>query len=423
MVTLLGIPNQGQALFGAGLGGFLNGNPIGNQNQKSPLGGLARNGLSLPNQLKSGLLAPPTSPLLRSINSPLKESNTETEKDEEKKDRLEMSEFAEDAVEKAVENARKTPQVGETNQIIVSEDGRFEASIDLRLKSDGSFDLDLAVNFAQSSMQQLEGTRPAALPENPENLEMESKPAQLSYQSMEAAAQRYTSFEQTLQTRDFEARIFFEESKSVALVAERNHGSEMGGEVLSVAKKVSHEYSLNLSISGKDLDSFNMAAEELAQFDDTGTLGGFLEAAKGVLNADSTNLGSFLEATRSLIDSSREHVSAKLNNFFTNMNENYGGQLEELGFEPDYLQNVGEDVEKDLGAFFNVTNQMLGGSMNEKQIEDGEDIEQQELDVLDQSLEQMKEERKEILQGKPEQEPVGQFEKDSLYTPNKTIEV
>ncbi len=421
MVNIFQVPDQGQALFGAGLGGFLNGNPIGEQENRPVLGGLARNGLSLRNQAGLGLLNSSASPLLKSVQQQAKpEFLSQKDEDEKKdKDRVELSNFAEEAVNKAVENARKSPRIGETNQIIVSEDGRFEASIDLRRRADGSFDLDLAVSFGQSSMQQLNGSRSLALPESPENLELDQNPASLRYNSLQASSERYTSYEQLLQTRDFEARIFFEESKSVALKAEQAYGGESGEQVLSVAKEVAHEYTLNISISGKDLDSFNAAAEDLTQLDDSGTLAGFLDGVRGVLQADSSNLDSFLEATRGLIDLAREHVGSKLNNFFANMNENYGGMLEEMGFDPDYLQNVGEDVNKDLNTFFDLSNKMLGGMASGNEVEDKTDVETSELNMLEQSLERVKEQRKEIMEGK-EKNPYEQLS-DSFNKPNTKI--
>ncbi|RJP35346.1 MAG: hypothetical protein C4527_00750 [Candidatus Omnitrophota bacterium] len=424
MVTLFGIPNQGQALFGAGLGGFLNGQPLGNQEENPLLGGLARKGLSQSNQSRLGLLASPSSSLLKSLQQKQEKDEIDSKKKEEKEDRLELSQFAENAVEQAVNQARKSPQVGATNQIIVSEDGRFEASIDLRLHADGSFDLDLAVSFAQSGVQQLQSLNQTALPESTNNPESNQKPVNYNYNSTQAAYQRYTSFEQILQTRDFEARIFFEESKSAAMVAEQAYGSEMGNNVLSVAKEVSHEFTLNLSISGSDLSNFNAAVEELSQFDDTGTLGGFLSAVQGVLHADSGNLGSFLDATTGLINASRDHVGAKLNNFFTGMNEEYGGMLEEIGFEPDYLKNIGNDVQKDLNTFFDVTNSLLSGLFGENQIEDKSDGKNNELNILEESLQQMKEERRQILQGKSEDKnPFAQAMQDPYTKPAQLWEV
>jgi len=399
MMTLLGISNQGNYPFGLGLGGFLNGEPLGSQQQKPLAGILNRNGLSQPTQGGNSLLSPLS--LLPQSLKPKEKTNSpqdEKEKDPEKKDRVDLSKFAEDAAQKAVDNAKKQPQVGSTNQIFVSQDGRFEASIDLQVRADGSYDMELAIKFAQSQSTRLDSALNPALPDsqqNQQNTDIQQQPADLQYQSTQASVSRYTSFEQELKTRDLQAKIFFEESKSVALKAEQAYGQDAGNGVLSTAQEVAHEFNLNISISGKDINNFNAAAADLTQFDDSGTLSGFLQAVGNVLNSDSSNLGSFLDATRGLIDATQQHVSAKLNNFFDGIQKDYGKTLEDLGFSPDFLKNVGQDVQKDLNSFFSITNQLLGGNGNGAQaIGNKDDVKNSEWDVLQQNLEMLKEKRK-----------------------------
>ena len=205
-------------------------------------------GLKLPNI--------PKSPVFRQV-----ENDSQPKPEKKKQDKVELSDCTEDAVDQVLKNARKTPQVGVTSQVIVSEDGRFEASIDLRMKSDGSFDLDLAVKFAESSSTQLSSMQSVAIPEG--KFHTGNTPSALSYTGLRANAERYTSYEQTLETRGFQANIFFEEAKAVALKAEQVHGAGTGAEYLSVSREIAHEFTLNVSISGDDINRFNEIGESL----------------------------------------------------------------------------------------------------------------------------------------------------------------
>ncbi len=396
----------------AGLSGFLNGNQIGNKGFQAQKQG---QGLHLPiSQLGIGSTLPSAADLIKRQTmtppklSELQEGAKETDKDkeDEKKDRVELSDEAENEIQQAIDQAI---QQGVTQQVVVSKDGRFEVSIDMRVNDDGSYDMDLAVRFAESRGAALDYQAQGALPEPGSP----PPPAHSGYHSMEARAERYTSFEQSLETRGFQASIFFEQSKSVAMKAEQAYGSETGGQYLSTARQVSQEFVLNVSIHGDDITKFNEVGEALTQFDDTGTLGGFLSAVEGVLNADSSNLGAFMEATQGLVDASKEHIAGKLDKFFTSMDEEYGSKLEKLGFAPDILNNMGQDVQKDLEHFFEVTNAVLGGLLDNKLIKSQNDSLETQTDALNEKLDELREERKEILR---QVEPNAAEMEDSLPT-------
>lgn len=407
--------NRGQSTLG-GLHGFLNGNPLSNQNglgKKIGLAnrlGLSPQGNSIQNRLNN-------LPQLLQSNPAKISTEKERENDPKKKDRVDLSNFAEDAAQKALENARKSPRLGNTNQIIVSEDGRFEASIDLRLKQDGSFDLGLAVKFAQSSSAQIGTFQQQALPEGMELQTEEKDPVDLSYRSLKASQERYVSYEQQLETRGFQARIFYEEAKSVSLGAAAAHGEAIGGNLLAVSGQVAHEFTLNVSISGESLDAFNQAAEDLIAFDDTGTLKGFLDSVRGVLNSDSGNLGSFLEATQSLIGSTREHIHSKLGSFFTSIQDQHGQTLEDLGYAPNFIKDMGDDVQKDLNSFFDATKNffqsLIGGNDT---LDKAKNSNNQKVEVLERNLEKIREHREELqekLDLKQEEKREAKEERDS----------
>lgn len=317
------------------------------------------------------------------------------EEEEGEEDRVELSDFTEEAARKALEQANRSPQQnGGANQIFVSQDGRYEASIDLRYDASGAYELNMAVRFAQSS------SMAAQTAQNLVGAGEETAPAQANgggSRGAEVYAERYTSFEQVLQTRDFEAQIFFEQAQSVGARAEQRTGEGVGQQVNSVAQNLAEQYTLNISISGSDLENFNQNVEQLSQFDDTGTLTGFLDAAQNVLNANSSNVGSLFDATQSLLSASQEHVGAKLNNFFTNMNESYGEELASLGFGEDFFNNLGNDVQNDLNKFFQVTNDMFANATgNNGAIEDDPNAARRnQVDVLEESLNRMREQREE----------------------------
>ncbi|MEW6235856.1 MAG: hypothetical protein AB1656_10755 [Candidatus Omnitrophota bacterium] len=432
MVNAIGLL-QGQSSFGAGLiSGFLNGQQIGNQNSQNQnqlinASRLNLNPLNL-NQ-KTGLnLASPSN----SAASLLQIPNKETEKSDQNakdndSDKVDLSNFAQEAAQQAIEQAQQSPKTGATNSIIVSADGRYEASIDLQINQDGSYDLELAVSFAQSRAAMINSSSSSSnslayqqdnsgdetlTPTNATGSEASANagavpaeqanavPARSSLNSASASYNRYTSYEQTLETRDFQARIFYEEAKSVAVSAEQAYGSEAGSQYLSVAGEVANEFTLNISISGADINNFNSVAQDLTQFDDSGTLTGFLDAVGAVLNSDSSNLGSFLDAAQGLMSAAQEHVSSKLSGFFSDMNDKFGATLEDMGFAPDFLQNVGTDVENDLQTFFSATKnflQNLTGSSPDAVEQKNADT--QAMEALNQNLEKMREERKQLMSG------------------------
>ncbi|MDP8245997.1 MAG: hypothetical protein P9L94_18080 [Candidatus Hinthialibacter antarcticus] len=417
-------PSALQNFFNANSGLTSLFNRTSNNNNSSPLSLLTgNNGLSSQNGLSP--LRQPN--ILRGL-----QDQTKSPADDEKKDKLDLSTFAKDAADGAIQQARTKPELGATNQIIVSKDGRFEASVDLKINSDGSFALDLAVRFAESSaagIQSYTGTQQQVADETeliegeeqpvPEDAEtdeysLEENPTDLSLSSFDAIAARQTTFEQIVSTRDFQAEIFFQESKAVALSAQQAQGDAIAGEYLGVSKQVAQEFTLNVSISGTDLSNFNAIAEELSQFDDTGTLGGFLEAARGVLTSDPGNLSSFVGATQGLIESARNHVGAQLNDFFTGLGDTFGEELDALGlgFASDFFENIGEDVNNDLNRFFDTTNQLFKNFG----INTSADPESITTELLNKNLEQLREQQKEKLE-ESEEIDLSSPRNDSLLTP------
>lgn len=401
MVDSINLFQDGNGIFG-GFSGFLNRSALGRgEDNGRPLSGLLNRGSG---GLQSNLLQLQSNPLLQQV-----QNQKDAEKaDDDKKDKVTLSDFVKEAADEAVETAQKTP--GATSQVFVSEDGRFEVSVDLQVRGDGSFDLDLAVGFAQSSAAALESNgQQQALQD--QSLQAKSdapedgaenavaNPAEFPVgefgSSASLLAERFTSYEQSLTTRDLQVNIFFEESKSVALETQQKFGGEAADQFSSVAGQVSNEFKLNINISGDDINNFNQAAADLLQFDESGTLSGFLGAASNVLNSNPNDIGGFIDATRALVGATQEHVSTKLNGFFNGLSSEFGSQLEELGFAPDYLETLGQDVENDLNSFFAITNNFLGSLTGADRIEDQDDIEEQEISILKESLERLEEARQE----------------------------
>ncbi len=426
MVQGIDLSNQEGNLFGLR---FLQGSLFG-QNQEGNKGN-SLNGLqNLTQSWRAGNQQNLSSMLGKTQqNQPIQsprdsvDRNTSQKQEEKDKDRVELSQFAENAAERAVENARKSPQHQNPSQIFVSEDGRFEAAIDLQVKADGSYDMDLSVSFAQSSAAGMSSVHipPRALPANEQAEDEENVPQEQPRQNayLGAAASRYTSYEQVLTTRDFQARIFFEEAKSVSMEAGQAYGEEMGQRYQALAGDVSREFRLNVSISGDDIDNFNSVAEQLTQFDESGTLRGFMDAAEGVLQADSSHLGGFVDATQSLITATQEHVSSKLSGFFADMNQNYGGALKEMGFDADYIQTLGQNVEKDLQSFFQVTQNVLQNlfGQNRELENSNENSDYQSIEALRENREQVQEEReKEAEERRAEESVLANEPKASMGT-------
>ena len=424
MVQSVSLNNQFQSLLGNGLGGFLQGNALGRNSEDNSSGGILNaKGLNLhsnssTNKNLGGLSSLIPSSLKQSNISEPQKSLVEQQKDEKKKeDKVDISSFAEDAAKKAMETAQKSPKNGETNQVFVSEDGRFEASVDMRLNSDGSYDMDLALRFAQSSATMISGATQQALPQG--DAKTSNQLSDLSYSGASLSAQRYTSFEQQLETRDFQARIFYEQTKTIAASAEQMHGSDIAGQITNASQQMAQEFKLNISISGKDLSNFSEVTDTLAQYDDTGTLSGFLQAAQGVLTADSSNIGSFMDATKSLLSATQEHVSAKLNDFFTGMNDQYGQTLQDMGFGQDFLKNQGTDVKSNLDSFFKTTNDMLTSMFGGSNAIETKDIKTQQVEALTASLDNLEQIRKDALQ-KDQEEAESKLVESNLNTDNTT---
>lgn len=375
-----------------GLGGFINGERVGLNSDNRPLAGLGlgRNGLSSLTQPRPSLLAQ-----LPSATDRLKQAN---DKDDEKQigqpkeDQVDIQQFAQDAIGQALEKAAQRPRSGLTNEIVVSEDGRFQASIDLQLRSDGSFDLDIEVGFAEArsaSMQEILAYDPSM-----------AQITQSGFSLASVQQDTLTEFEQVVGGRDFEARLFYSEATHVAASVGQAYGSEVGGQVTQVAGELAREYTLNINISGASLESFNQQVQEIAGREDADPLlSGFLQAASNVINQSPDNVDGFFQATRSLLDNARSIVSSNLQSFFGGLQEQFGGTLEELGFGPDYFKKMAEESENGLNDFFSVTNNFFDSFFGPS-VEDATSPEQVtengEGQILESTLEQMREEQDKV---------------------------
>lgn len=385
--------DDARSLFGAGgsLNGFLNGEQIGRANR--PLSALNQ-GLSR----GQGLLGPPPAAAQPSVHTEpdRRKRIGEDDKDEgrglrPKKDEVEIQEFAQDAIDQALSKAAQRP--GATQQIVVSEDGRFEASIDLQVRSDGSFDLDIEVGFAESraaSISEIFASDPSL--------------AQIGQSGASyAAVQQDTllEFEQIVAGRDFEARIFYSEATHVAAEIGSAYGDNVGGEVRGVAGELAREYKLNISVSGESLESFNAQAREIAARDDgENLLGGFLTAASNLINSSPDNLDGFFQATQSLLDNAKATIASSLDSFFGDMQDQFGDTIEEFGFGPDFLTQMNEQSQQGLGDFFDVTNSLFGqlfGAQVDMSTTPQELAQDAENDILAQTIAKYDELRQEAI--------------------------
>ncbi len=375
------------------LNGFMNGNRIGEGhgnenatqnrlNQFSPRNAPARNVLGdLASRIQQYRANPPDRSVSRPDEKDDEEERTEREKDS---DKVELSNFTEDAIEEAVRDAQLTN--GTTQQVFVSEDGRYEASIDLKINADGSFDLDIEVGLAESR---------AAGIQVAEGYEGEQEVA-ANAGRMEMASARYmqettVEYERLLATRDWEARVFYSSTERVAAQVEQAQGSEMGGRVLSVGGQLSNEYKMNISISGENLDSFLSQVEDLSANDESAELGGFLDAVSNVLTTSPDNVGDLLNATQALIGNVQEQVSSALDTFFGDIQETFGKELEEMGFGPEFLTEMNEKSQQGLTHFLDTTNNVFGNLLAAKQPPQIEDVEADtKKQILEESLEMQK---------------------------------
>ncbi len=402
MVSLFG-QNVSELFGGGGIGGFMNGQQLGGT-QNRPLQGLNSNAKS---GLLNSLVGNQNTPsLLSNANSPQKTQGLSDEEEginrqKDKEDKVEIQEFAQDAIDQALKNASNGNTNGTTKQIIVSEDGRFEASIDLQLRADGSFDLDLEVGFAES--------RSASI------TELSSYDS--SFGDLQAQAGYYTSisqdtlveFEQSITGRDYQAQIFYNEATHVAASVGAQYGGDLGGQVSGVAGELAREFSMRISISGESLDSFNQQVSEMAESEDGDQLlAGFLSAASNVINNSPDNTDGFFTATQALLDNAQSMISTQLNDFFTSLQEDYGQVAEEFGFGSDFFTQFGEDTQQGLNDFFSTTNSFfdnLFGQQVESASQPSELETDSEAELLKQTMESLKEYQEQILEESQQQQP------------------
>lgn len=274
-------------------------------------------------------------------------------KDDEKGDKVELSNFASEAIEEAVGNALHSMVNGATQQVFVSEDGRYQATIDLQVNRDGSFNLDISVGMAASrtaGAQLLQGE-----PIN-HGLELRAYPGNTSFVSARVLQETTLEYERQIATRDWEAQIFYSSTERVAAGVSRVHGPDVGGKVLSVGSELSREFQMNISISGENLDSFLAQIDELSASEEASELTGFLDAVGNVLRAAPDDLGDLLNATEALIARVGEQVAEAVNHFFTGIWDTFGSELQDFGFGSDFIEEMNENAQQGLKDFLGVTN-------------------------------------------------------------------
>ncbi len=380
------------------LNGFMNGNRIGGNESKenAKQNGITSGfkGLNTAVAPQHGLLGDLASRIQRYAASPPSrvevpehdeeeddEKRTESEK---KSDKVELSNFAEKAIEEAVRDA--TLSNGATQQVFVSEDGRYEASIDLKINADGSFDLDIEVGLAEARAAAVQTTEPME-----GEYEVSGKRGWMEMASAQYLQETTVEYERLLATRDWEASVFYSSTERVAAQVEQAHGSEMGGRVLSVGGQLSNEYRMNISVSGENLDSFLAQVEDLNANEDSAELGGFLDAVANVLTTSPDNIGDLLNATQALIGNVKEQVSSALDTFFGDIEETFGAELEEMGFGPEFLTEMKEKSQQGLNHFLDTTNNIFGNLLGASQTPEIEDVEADtKKQILEESLEMQK---------------------------------
>ncbi|HPA47894.1 MAG TPA: hypothetical protein PLG59_16900 [bacterium] len=366
--------------------GYLLGNRIGN-NQEEPSGNnlnlLGRPSTTGNSQGLTGLLQR-YAELTANKDSIKNIQKEEEEKEDEKEDTVELSDFAKQAVEQAVEQAESGGLVnGTTQQVFVSEDGRYEASIDLRLNGDGSFDLDISVGMAQS--------RTAGIGSQQSSGNGEVAGSGNAYSSSASMMSRTTvEYERMIAQDDWQAQIYYSSVQQAAVGISQSYGEDMGNQVMQVGAQLSKEFQMNISVSGADLDSFLAQVEQIASSEeDSGDLGGFLTAVSNVLTASPENLSDLFGATNALINQVGEQVSNALDDFFTSIGETFGSQLEEMGLGTEFLDGLKEESQSGLTQFLDVTNSFFQNILGVNSLEDTQT--NSELQLLQESLEMQQE--------------------------------
>lgn len=394
-------PIGGEQLGAGLLNGFINSTPLGQSNDRQALSGLIGSRLGAGTQRLPEALAKPQDDETKRIG----EEEDERRLTGQKEDSVDIQDFARQAVDQAMESAAQRRSGGGTNQIFVSEDGRFEASVDLQVRQDGSFDLNLEVSMAEARSASIAEIYAA----DPSLARLGESGA--SYASVQQDS--LVSFEQVVTGRDFEARLFYEEASHMAVEVGNAYGEQLGGEVRGVAGELANEYTLNISISGESLESFNQQVGALAAREDGDQLlPSFLSAAGNVINNAASGVDGFFAATQSLLDSARAVIGSNLQDFFGGLQEQYGGVAQEFGFGENFFETMGEETGKNLNDFFTVTNDFFGelfgnaltGGADTESLLSGDKSEQ---DVLQETLETMNEYREEAPPVTPQGEIAG----------------
>jgi len=354
----------------------LNGNRIGAAGRPKPLSTFAPNpAIYQPNRLLPGLASrlgyPAMTPLAHSGGRVAESKDggrrdrSETQQDT---DKVELSSLARDAIKEAVDSALHQPVNGATQQVFVSEDGRYQVTIDLKLNRDGSFDLDLSVGMAAGRAAGVQGL----LQEEP-GIGANELPGGVGMAGAVAIQETTLEYERLLATREWEARIFYSSTERVAAAVEQAHGPELGGGVLSVGADLSREFQLNISITGEDLNSFLAQVQELSVSEEASDLAGFLDAVANVLTSAPESLGDLFRATEALIARATEHVADAVDHFFAGIWDTFGSQLQEIGFEYGLIEDMSATAQRGLRDFLDVTNRFFAsilGIQQERVVED-----------------------------------------------------
>jgi len=385
--------------------GYLLGNRIGNK-EEEPSGNrlnlLGRSSTTGSSQGLTGLLQR-YAELIANKNSimNIQEKDKEDKNEEKKEDTVQLSDFAKQAVEQAVEQAEGGQLVnGTTQQVFVSEDGRYEASVDLRLNGDGSFDLDISVGMAQSKSAGI------GSPQTGGNGEVAGSGAVYSSSAGSMMSRTTVEYERMIAQDDWQAQIYYSSVQQAAVGISQSYGEEMGDQVMQVGAQLSKEFQMNISVSGEDLDSFLSQVEQIASSEeDSGDLGGFLTAVSNVLTASPENMSEFFGATNALINKVGEQISSALDNFFTSIGETFGSQLEEMGLGAEFLDGLKEESQSGLTKFLDVTNSFFQNILGVNSLEDIQA--NSDAQLLQESLEMQQEAMEEQAEQTEEESEAG----------------
>jgi len=144
-----------------------------------------------------------------------------------------------------------------------------------------------------------------------------------------------------VQTRDFEARMFYKESLKSSSTMKRQAVDGF----LRVSRKLTMRYSQDFSLRLSSLRLFNSQAQAL---DQSGDAGAYVNSTENLVDNPQTSgdlIGKFFEAVQGYLDNSKSMISEKIDQFFNNL-------ADELGLDDQLLQGVRDSLLANVNAFF-----------------------------------------------------------------------